>query len=89
MDGREWIIPALSLRQFRQYYKMLLDTNVTAETFQEYLMERLPVVLGAIQRNYPELTEEQLLDMVDLRTFVSIVKAIGTVSGMHAATPGE
>ena len=89
MDGREWIVPALSLRQFKQHYKMLLDTDLTPDNFPEKFPERFLIVLEAFQRNYPDLTEEKLLDMIDLRTFLTVMQAIAAASGMRPARPGE
>jgi hypothetical protein len=65
MDGKEWVVPALSVRQFRQHYQTLLDSDITPENYPVKMAERLSIVLAAMQRNYPEITEEQLLDMID------------------------
>lgn len=89
MDGREWVIPPLSVRQFRTYYSTLLDTDVTPENWQQKVEAKLPIVLAAIQRNYPDITEEQLLDMLDLKTFTMVMAAIANASGLRAARPGE
>jgi hypothetical protein len=89
MDGKEWVIPALSVRQFRQHYQTLLDSDITPENYPMKMAERISIVLAAMQRNYPEITEEQLLDMIDLRSFLTIWLAIQSASGLRPATPGE
>lgn len=89
MDGREWIVPALSVRQFREHHQTLSVSYNVADDYAAYLKERLPIALAAMQRNYPELTEEQLLDMLDLKTFLDVWRAIQNVSGLRSATPGE
>jgi len=90
MDEREWIVPAFSLRQFRIHHPTLADTNITPETYSDFLERRVPVILAAMQRNYPDLTEEQLVDMIDLKSFVEIIRAIQNLSGLRpAAQPGE
>jgi hypothetical protein len=89
MDGKEWVVPALSVRQFRQHYQTLLDSDITPENYPVKMAERLSIVLAAMQRNYPEITEEQLLDMIDLRSFLTIWLAIQSASGLRPATPGE
>ena len=89
MDGQEWTIPPLSVRQFRAHYTTLLDTDVTPENWQEKVESRLPILLAAVQRNYPDVTEEQLLDMLDLKTFNVAMQAIANASGLRAAKPGE
>jgi hypothetical protein len=89
MDGKEWIIPPLSLGQFRKHHDTLTNVEATPQDWQELIASRLPIILGAVQRNYPELTEEQLLDMIDLRTYNAILGAIMHSSGMRPAQPGE
>lgn len=89
MDGKEWVIPPLSVRQFREHYQTLLDTDITPENFQSKIADRLPIVLAAINRNYPDVTPEQLLDMLDLGTFKQVIGAIANSGGIRAAKPGE
>ena len=89
MDGREWIIPPLSLGQFRKHHGTLTNLDATPQNWEELIATRTPIILGAIQRNYPDVTEEQLLEMIDLRTYREILEAIMHSSGMRAAQPGE
>lgn len=88
--GEEWIIPALSIRHFREFHKKLFDPHaVTVENLPDTISERLPIVLLAIQRNYPEVTHDELLDLLDLPTFLAVVQAIAEASGLRPAPPGE
>jgi hypothetical protein len=89
MDGQEWIVPALSVRQFRDYHQTLSVPYKVDDDYAAYLKERLPIALAAMQRNYPELTEERLLDMLDLKTFLEVWRAIQNVSGLRPANEGE
>ncbi len=89
MDGKEWIVPALSLRQFRDNYQTLAVPFKMSDDYAAFLKERLPIALAAMQRNYPDLTEEQLLDMLDLKTFLDVWRAIQNASGLRPVAPGE
>jgi hypothetical protein len=89
MDGRQWIVPALSVRQFREHLQTLSTPYAAGEDYAAFLQDRLPIALAAMQRNYPELTEEQLLDMLDLKTFLVVWRAIQNASGLRPAEPGE
>ena len=89
MNGKEWIVPALSLSQFRRHHCTLTNTDLKPQDWQEPISSRIPIILEAIQRNYPEMTEQQLLDMIDLRTYRTIFDAIIHASGLRAALPGE
>lgn len=42
MDGKEWIVPALSLRQFRDYHQTLSIPYNVNDDYAAYLNERLP-----------------------------------------------
>jgi hypothetical protein len=98
MAGKTWTIPGLSVRQFKKYFPVLAKSadipkdapiEDVSRMLNEALDERLPVILAAIQRNYPEVTEEQLLDMVDANNVPAIMKAISLGSGLRPAKPGE
>jgi hypothetical protein len=89
MDGKEWVIPALSVRQYREHQKLLQDGDVTQENLHDYIVARVPLIGAAMRRNYPELTDEQVMDMLDLRTVVRVIQAIGFQTGLRPAQPGE
>lgn len=91
MAGQTFIIPALSVRQFRDNYEKLtnpigdVNENTITATFESFV----PVIGLAIRRNYPDITDEQLWDMLDLATFKEVVAAIQNASGMREAVAGE
>ncbi len=98
MNGKVWTVPGLSVKQFRKFYGVLarsipLAKDATVEeqaaAINESLDERLPAVLAALQRNYPDLTQDQLEDMLDAANVVPIVQAISKGSGLRPAKPGE
>jgi hypothetical protein len=98
MNGKVWTIPGLSVRQFKKYFPILAKATTvpegasieeTSAILNESLDERLPVILAAMQRNYPDLAEDQLLDMIDANNVPAIMKAISQGSGLRAAKPGE
>jgi hypothetical protein len=89
MNGQEWIVPPLSLKDFRKHFKTLTDTDITAENVLDKLCEKVPVLLAALQRNYPDLTAEQLEEMLDVVTFNKCVSAVTTGSGLRPVKPGE
>lgn len=91
MDGKEWIVPSLSVRQFRDNFEKLTKDmgELSAGNFAEKLTELMPIIKMALNRNYPELSEDQILDMLDLSTFPTVIQAIAAASGMRKAEPGE
>jgi hypothetical protein len=98
MNGKVWTVPGLSVRQFRKFYPILAksmqlpaDASIEQQTqaINESLDERLPAILSAFQRNYPDLTQDQLEDMLDAANVVPIVQAVSKGSGLRPAKPGE
>jgi hypothetical protein len=90
VGGEEWIVPALSLRHFREFHKKLFDIGeINSDNLPEKIGERLPIVALAVQRNYPDVTEDQLSDVLDLPTVLAVVRAIGEASGLRLAAEGE
>lgn len=49
----------------------------------------LEVVHGALKRNYPEISLEQVADMVDLGNFVDVFGAVLRIAGFRQRDPGE
>ena len=91
MGGKEYIVPSLSTRQFRDNYKTLTQ-SIDGDTEQAVLgsFERfIPLIGLALRRNYPEMNDDQLWDLIDLSTFKTIVGAIQAASGMKTVAPGE
>jgi hypothetical protein len=93
MDGREWIVPALGVRQAREHLGQLIkfaaSIDNTPEGFNKMVDEVVPILHMAFQRNYPEMTQDQLLDILDMRTFFDVMKAVMAQSGVTQAAPGE
>jgi hypothetical protein len=97
MNGKEYIIPSLSLKQVETNYDKLASaataleassddaTKTVVDTFKTYI----PIIAQAIQRNYPEVTEENLWDWLDLGNFSEILVIVQSRSGFKATTTGE
>lgn len=90
-NGQEYIIPPLSVRQFRDSLELLTEPvgEVNSYNVRERMMRFVPVIGMALRRNYPEITDDNLLDWLDLNTFATVAVAVRTASGMKAAKPGE
>jgi hypothetical protein len=102
MDGQEWIVPALSVRQFRLHSKAIIETaqklkdmdreNLSKDQMfmvQQVVFDQVGIVLDAFQRNYPDMTEDRLLDILDVNTFGQCLNAITNQSGIRAVRAGE
>jgi hypothetical protein len=89
LDGQNYYIPSLSTRDFRAHYETLTAAPAAdggaIEAFDRYI----PIVLLAVNRNYPEVTQGQLEEWLDLYTFRQAIAAVQNASGMTPVTEGE
>lgn len=90
MDGQTWVVPSLSVRQYREH-EDALRTASAQPSFDDQVKTMLPVIRAALGRNYPDVTEEQLLDMLDATTYFEVVRAVAGASGLKEKeqAPGE
>lgn len=99
MGGIKLIVPALNFRQLQVHGDALAKLGSISRSTNIYteMADALPVILSALQRNYPDLTEDELADMVDLTNYRPVFEAVMGVSGIRAetlekhkvVTPGE
>ena len=90
LGGQSYIIPPLSLRQMKEYAEKLLSLGtVRLDNFLEKLDVAMPIIAAAFKRNYPDMTEEKLLDLVDVANFKYVIQAINGTNGLKEAKAGE
>ncbi|HVJ09265.1 MAG TPA: hypothetical protein VM554_12865 [Acidisarcina sp.] len=89
MNGQNYYIPSLSTRDFRAQYATLTRADEQPQdalaTFDAYI----PIIGLAVRRNYPEVTDEQLAEWLDLHTFQLAIRAVQSASGMAPVSEGE
>lgn len=86
LGGEVRIIPSLSLRQFREHEEALNTPASETESLNSTANRFLPVILDAVQRNYPEVTEDNLLDWLDLSNLRDVMLTVQGASGMKPVT---
>jgi hypothetical protein len=89
MNGQNYYIPSLSTRDFRQHYDTLSAPPAEGATALSTFDTFIPVIGAAIRRNYPEVTDEQLGEWLDLTTFPLAIKAVQSASGLQPVSEGE
>lgn len=90
--GEMLLVPSLSMLQFQQFFEPLKAGWSGGEdqaAFDEGLATYIPIIGAALRRNYPEITDQDLLQNLDLLTFGVMVKAVQNASGLRPVTPGE
>ncbi len=87
MGGRDWTIPPLTFKQLRRLQPQLERlARINAAATPEQIGAVSEIVQAALSRNYPEITVEEVEDMLDLGNAGRVITAILSGSGL---VPGE
>jgi hypothetical protein len=92
MGGQQWTIPPLTLGQLRRLMpKVRQLTEIDAQMGETQIGVLVEIVTAALQRNYPEMTEDTVEDLLDLGNAGTILNAVLTGSGLRPqeSPPGE
>lgn len=81
-----FIVPPLSIGQLETYKDMILRARTMSD--HDSMIECMPLLLSAFNRNYPDMTSEQLKDTVDLASFNTITLALFNISGINETEEG-
>lgn len=79
MGGKDWIVPALSFKQLRELLPKIqsLDQNDKDSMVDEkHTMIVTELVKAALSRNYPDVTIEDVENMLDIRNSSILMLAI-------------
>jgi hypothetical protein len=82
-DGKEYVVPPLDLDQ---YTSILPDLPALAATGGEWLAPSIKIVVLALSRNYPGLTEASVRRLLDLRSLVEALSAALRTGGLPSPT---
>jgi hypothetical protein len=92
MGGRDWIVPSLTLGQLRRLMpKVRQLTEIGASMGEPQISVLVDIVTAALQRNYPEMTTDQVENFLDLGNASAVLNAVLTGSGLKpsGAAVGE
>jgi hypothetical protein len=86
LGGRDWIVPPLNLRQLKQLTPALHRLGAAGQSLGEAEIDDIVrIIHAALSRNYPEATEAELAEMLDLGNAATAVRAVAGVSGLVPA----
>jgi hypothetical protein len=90
LGQQDYIVPALTIKQMRALAPDLAALKgIGGDPAPEEIDSMLHIVQTAISRNYPDITVEQLEDVIDLNSLGIVMKAITGQSGLERVKPGE
>lgn len=89
MNGKKYLVPSLSVKQFHQHYELLTQPVGEANeiNLKELMDKNMPMILSAVQRNYPDVNSENLSDWLDLSNFRDIMLAVQGTSPKEIREP--
>jgi hypothetical protein len=83
MGGENWLIPPLTLGQLRRLMpKVRQLTEIGAAMGESQIGVLVEIVAAAMQRNYPEMTQEAVENLLDLGNAGTVLNAVLTGSGL-------
>lgn len=88
MNGQNYYVPSLSTKDFVANEQALLEVK-DGETAAQQFERFLPIIGLAVRRNYPDVTDDNLAEWLDLHTFKLAIKAAQDASGVVPVSAGE
>jgi hypothetical protein len=83
MGGRDWLVPPLTLGELRRLMpKVRQLTEIGASMGEVQIAVLVEIVTAALRRNYPDVTPEEVENLVDLGNAASVLNAVLTGSGL-------
>jgi hypothetical protein len=90
MGGKEWVVPPLTLKQLRKLEPKLAGLNQgMSPTDMKGLDDVVEILHAALSRNYPELTSDEVEDLVDMGNFLQAIQAVMGISGLKKSGEAE
>jgi hypothetical protein len=91
MGGKDWTVPPLTLGQLRRLGPKIREmTTIDARGLKDEQIDAMSeIVATALARNYPKLTAEAVLDLLDMGNARPVLDAVLAGSGLRRSTPGE
>ncbi|QDD62647.1 hypothetical protein EJD96_00060 (plasmid) [Herbaspirillum seropedicae] len=85
MGGKEWVIPALSLGQIKRLAPKIESlANMSNMLTSDQVSNVCEIVHAALKRNYPDVTIEEVEDMVDMGNMRQVIQTVMGQAGLVA-----
>lgn len=91
LGGVEYVIPPLSLGAVRRLMPKIekLTGNVDITAMSGELLDAIAeIICAAMQRNYPDMTQEKVLDVLDMKNMGQVIGAVLGQSGFDKKVGG-
>lgn len=84
LDGQEWTAPPLNFLQL-QRLDPHIKTVTSGQFSTEWLASAVKIIHASLSRNYPELSEDDMAEMLNMGNFNRALDAVLSTSGMVPA----
>jgi hypothetical protein len=89
LGGENYTLPPLSLDSLEELEAQFQQLATPSASLKDRLRKLMPILLASFRRNYPEMTEVQLRELLDLPSLNLVVEAIMQANGFRRASPGR
>jgi hypothetical protein len=84
LGGTDYVVPPLNLRTLQELQDRLVAFSGGVDAASISVV--IDALHGALARNYPEITREACIDLLDLENMVDVMQAVMDVSGLRRKT---
>ncbi|QMT41239.1 hypothetical protein [Neisseria shayeganii] len=81
LNGQEYVIPPIALGALEQLQERIGRFDGNAQDIQQ-VSTVIDCAHAALRRNYPDLTREQVADLIDIGNMTEVFEAVMDVSGL-------
>jgi alkylhydroperoxidase/carboxymuconolactone decarboxylase family protein YurZ len=90
LGGRDFVVPPLTLGALRALQPQFKElANIGPLPSGEQIDAAAEVIHRALRRNYPDVTLDEILELVDVRAFPDVLAAICGASGLTQREAGD
>lgn len=82
LDGRTWTVPPLSLGALEQLQERLAQFTGDVGAAGQ-ISTAIDALHAALRRNYPDVTREQVAEMIGLENMAEVMEAVMDVAGLR------
>jgi len=82
LGNKDYVIPPLNLKAVRKFQNEIMTmTSIKGAITDEQMNSVVKVIHAAISRNYPDITTDELEEIIDLKNMQEVIPAILAASG--------
>jgi hypothetical protein len=91
IGDRDFVVPALSVKQARNLWPEILemDQGITKVNLPDKQSKMIEIIHAAISRNYPNITKDEIEDLIDLRSIRKLMMVVMGNSELPMVPPVE